>query len=121
MIDVRGALASVAAGRQCVRCGTDVHSSDPPHLCKDVLGRLTAYRQQRRSYLLRLIRGKRCPKHGIVLQIVCGTKACGMCYIEEPFRPAKRLGPVEWKPVKFAGYGARAPRVYAPASGRVPA
>lgn len=104
-MDIRGALATVAAGRQCIRCGVEVHASDGPHLCKDVAVRLSAYRQQRRSRLLRIIRGVRCPEHGTVLQIVCGTKACGMCYIEQPFRPAKPTGKVEWTPPKFAGYG----------------
>ena len=99
-------LLAAEGNRVCQRCGVDIHVPDPPHLCKDVQARLDAYRRERRTYLLRLIRGKRCPKHGIVYQIVCGTKSCGQCWIEEPFRPAKRLMPMpeRWAP-KFAGYG----------------
>lgn len=90
---------------QCQRCTTELHTMDPEHLCKDIRARLTEYRQHRRSYLLRLIRGKRCPKHGVVYQIVCGMKACGMCWIEQPFVAPRFVGTVEWKPPKFAGYG----------------
>lgn len=91
---------------ECVRCGAVLHHNDPEHLCKDVLGRLRAYRHQRRAHLLKLIRGRRCMKHGVPYQIVCGTRSCGMCWIEEPFRPARRLAPMpeKWAP-KFAGYG----------------
>lgn len=42
---------------QCVRCGAEVHTTDPAHLCKDVKGRLNAYLNTRRQHLRRLIRG----------------------------------------------------------------
>jgi hypothetical protein len=90
---------------ECQRCGATLHHNDPPHLCKDVAARLAEYRQKRRSRLLRIIRGVRCPEHGTVLQIVCGTKACGTCWIEQPFRAPKALGKVEWVPQKFSGHG----------------
>lgn len=90
----------------CTRCGEESNTLSPEHLCKDVESRLTEYHNRRRSYLLRLIRGVRCPKHGTVFQVVCGQKVCGTCWIEQPFRkPPKSDGPVEFKPAKFAGYG----------------
>lgn len=99
-------IAAANAGRHCVRCGADVHPPDPPHLCKDVRGRLNAYRTERRQHLLRLVRGRRCRKHGTALRLVCGVRSCGMCYIEEPFRVRRGQFPV-WDGTlpHFAGYG----------------
>lgn len=42
--------------RNCSRCGANLHPTDPPHLCKDVRGRLNAYRNDRRQHLRSLIR-----------------------------------------------------------------
>ena len=38
-------IAAAEVGRKCVRCHTDVHASDGPHLCKDLAKRLA--RQQK--------------------------------------------------------------------------
>lgn len=57
-MDIRGAIASDLAPRNCVRCEANVHPTDPPHLCKDVQGRLNAYRNNRRQHLRRLLFGR---------------------------------------------------------------
>ncbi len=99
---------------ECQRCDATLHSNDPAHLCKDVRGRLNAYRNERRQHLLRLVRGRRCVVHpAITLRVVCGVALCGMCYIEGPFRPARPSTgePVDWSPkTHFDGYGQKVAR-----------
>lgn len=94
----------------CQRCETDLFTTNPPHLCKDIRSRLSMYRNERKQHLLRLIRGRRCEKHGTRMQVICGTLSCGMCYIEEPFRIPKAAKPIPDGPLipHFNGHGQKA-------------
>ena len=102
----------------CERCEKVCFTTNPPHLCKDVQARLTEYRNRRRSYLLRLVKGKRCPTHGKLFQVRCGQKTCGLCYEEflltAPDRNRSvKLEPVPedyFKPKGFSGHGQKAPK-----------
>lgn len=59
MIDAARIIAAVEAGRRCVRCRAEVHTTDATgHLCRDIRGRLNAYRTERRQHLLRLVRSQ---------------------------------------------------------------